>query len=317
VAQDQVLFLLVIPTLIAPLILLGGRSLPAIFAIVLGSSLIFQSAYYILTTLIFAFPLIMYSWLLWNLERFVFPRNKVREAKALAEELAALLGPGWRAEPVKVFWEEHSPVRLRVWVKGWRVTDGNLEVVVVPHEVELREGNKYWLPSLPRSLLRLVHEKSILWMPFASFREEGSFPLHGGYLVIGKVPLEFIQAQMAALSLGAKEKELSERLAKKLEALGILAFPFSHPVYLGDTPSLASLHVGKALVLVFPDEAFIPVNAESRVWTKTLVAKWRKRQKEGDYRTVHKRGNVHLLQVDGDEETLLKAIVQAVEEALK
>lgn len=287
--------------------------MPAIIVIILGGSLIFQSAYYILTTLIFAFPLIMYSWLLWNLEQFVFPKNRAHKVKTLAEELAVLLGPGWRTGPIRVFWEEHSLVRLRVWAKGWKVTDGTLEVIVVPHEVELREGNKYWLPSLPRLLLGLIHERSILWMPFASFRNEGAFPLRGGYLVVGEVPLEFIQAQMFALSFGAKEKELSDRLAKKLEASGILALPFAHPVYLGDTPSLASLHVGKTLVLVFPDEVFVPVNAESSIWTKTLVIKWREKQKEGGHRTVHKRGNVHILQVEGDEEALLRAIAEAVE----
>lgn len=310
---NQILFLLVVPTLIVPVVFLGGRSLPAIIAIILGSSLIFQSAYYTLTTLIFAFPLIMYSWLLWNLEQFVFPKNRVREARTLAEELVALLGPGWRAEPIRVFWEEHSLVRLRVWTKGWKVTDGNLEVIVAPHEVELREGSKYWLPSLPRLLLSLIHGRAILWMPFASFRNEGAFPIHGGYLVVGKVPLEFIQAQMFALSLGAKEKELSERLAKKLEALGIFALPFAHLVYLGDTPSLASLHVGKTLVLIFPDEVFVHVGAESGIWTKTLIVKWREKQREGSYRTVHKKGKVHILQVEGDEETLLKAIAEVVE----
>jgi len=314
---NQILFLLAVPTLIVPMILLGGRSLPAIIAIILGSSLIFQSAYYTLTTLIFTFPLIVYSWLLWNLDQFVFPKRSVREAKMLAEELVALLGPGWRVEPVRVFWEEHSPVRLRVWTKGWKATDGDLEVIVVPHEVELREGNKYWLPSLPRLLLGLIHERTILWMPFASFRNEGAFPLHGGYLIVGKVPLEFVQAQMFALSLGGKERELSERLAKKLEALDILAFPFAHSVYLGDTPSLGSLHVGKTLVLIFPDEAFVPVNAESVVWAKALIIKWRERQKEGSYRTLYKRNNVHLLQVEGDEETLLKAVTEAVEQPLK
>ncbi len=310
---DQFFFLLAIPTLIVPIVLLGGRSLPAIIAIVLGSSLIFQSVYYALTTLIFTFPLIVYSWLLWNLERFVFPRNRVQEVKALAEELVALLGPGWRAEPVRVFWEEHSPVRLRVWTKGWRVTDGTLEVVVTPHEVELREGGKYWLPSLPRFLLSLIHERSILWMPFASFRNEGAFPLHGGYLVVGQVPLEFIQAQMLAISLGGKEREFSERLAKKLEALGILAFPLAHPVYLGDTPSLASLYLGKTLVLIFPDEVFVPANVKGNMWAKALIIKWKERQREGGYRTVYRRGNVHLLQVEGDEEVLLKAIAEAVE----
>jgi hypothetical protein len=317
VDPNQIFFLLAIPTLIVPIILLGGRSLPAIIAIVLGGSLIFQSVYYTLTTLIFTFPLIVYSWLLWNLERFVFPKNRVREAKALAEELVALLGPGWRAEPVRVFWEEPSPARLRVWTKGWKVTDGTLEVVVVPHEVELREGGKYWLPSLPRFLLSLIHERSILWMPFASFRNEGAFPLHGGYLVVGQVPLEYIQAQMFALSLEGRERELSERLAKKLEALGILAFPLAHPVYLGDTPSLVSLYVGRTLVLIFPDEAFVPVNAKSGVWAKALVVKWKERQREGGYRTVHKKDNVHLLQVEGDEEVLLKAITEAVEQPLK
>jgi hypothetical protein len=310
---NQVLFLLAVPTLAIPVIFLGGRSLPAIIAIVLGGSLIFQSAYYTLTTLIFAFPLIMYSWLLWNLERFVFPKNRVHKAKTLAEELVGLLGPGWRVEPIRVFWEENSLVRLRVWAKGWKVTDGTLEVTVVPHEVELREGNKYWLPSLPRLLLSLIHERSILWMPFASFRNEGAFPLHGGYLVVGEVPLEFVRAQMFALSLGTKERELSARLAKELEASGILAFPFAHPVYLGDTPSLASLHVGETLVLVFPDEVFVPVNGENRVWAKTLVIKWREKQREGSYRTVHKRNNVHILQVEGDEEALLRAIAEVAE----
>jgi len=310
---NQVLFLLAVPTLIAPVILLGGRSLPAIIVITLGSALIFQSAYYTLTTLVFAFPLIMYSWLLWNLERFVFPGNRVREAKTLAEDLVALLGAGWRTEPIRVFWEEHSLVRLRVWTRGWKVTDGNLELIVVPHEVELREGSKYWLPSLPRLLLNFIHERSILWMPFAGFRDEGAFPLHGGYLVVGKVPLEFIQAQMFALSLGTKEKELSDRLAKKLEALSILALPFAYPIYLGDTPSSASLHVGKTLVLIFPDEVFVPMNAKGGVRAKTLIIKWKEKQREGSYRTVYKRNGVHLLQVEGDEETLLKAIAEAVE----